>query len=339
MVSTMKRSLFLVAFLVCFSWNIVAQSSDTFDIATFRAPKGWAKQAGQDGIQFSNEDKATGGFILLTLFKSVPSLGTPGDDFNAAWGNIAKEAVNVPSAPQMQPPENKDGWQIVSGFAPFEKDGMKGAAFLVTASGFGKMVNVLILTNTDAFEQDVTAFLTSVSLKKPAVQPQPQAPVNSNGSPSLTGNYWKQGAVRGGMLGHSGLATGTFAKTYQFFPNGTYKFYREDMQLAAPKYYLENEEGTYTVSGNTITITPKKSAFSQHRLKKEDPPSASGKLPLSTAQYRFEFWFYDGNWRLLLSPSDGGETKRDGTFSFYRNGEPQRTYQYQLVDASGRLIQ
>jgi hypothetical protein len=141
------------------------------------------------------------------------------------------------------------------------------------------------------------------------------------------------------MLGHSGLAIGTFAKTYQFFSDGTYKFYREDMQLAAPKYYLENEEGTYTVSGNTLTITPKKSSFSQHRLKKEDPPSAAGKLPLTTAQYRFEFWLYDGNWRLLLSPIDGNETKRDGTFSFYRNGEAQRTYQYQLVDASGRLIQ
>jgi hypothetical protein len=32
------------------------------------------------------------------------------------------------------------------------------------------------------------------------------------------------------------------------------------MQLAAPKYYLENEEGTYSVTGNTIT--PRKSSFS-----------------------------------------------------------------------------
>ena len=41
---------------------------------------------------------------------------------------------------------------------------------------------------------------------------------------------------------------------------------------------------------------------------------------------------------LLLSPIDGNETKRDGTFSYYRNGEPQRTYQYQMVDANQRLI-
>jgi hypothetical protein len=110
------------------------------------------------------------------------------------------------------------------------------------------------------------------------------------------------------------------------------------MQLAAPKYYLESEEGTYTVSGNTITITPKTSSYSQHRLSKDEPPTKSGKLPLSSAQYRFEFWMHDGNWALLLSPSDGNETKRDGTFSFWRIGEAQRTYQYVLVDAAGRLI-
>lgn len=111
------------------------------------------------------------------------------------------------------------------------------------------------------------------------------------------------------------------------------------MQLAAPKYYLENEEGTYKVTGNTITITPRKSSFSQHRLSKEEPPIKSGPLSLLTVQYRFEFWNYDGNWRLLLSPVDGNENKRDGTFSFYRNGEPQRTYQYMLVNAKGVLIQ
>src|SRR4029079_12823972 len=117
-----------------------------------------------------------------------------------------------------------------------------------------------------------------------------------------------------------------------------YKFYRENMQLAAPKYYLENEEGTYTVNGNTITLTSKRAVYNQHRLNKEDPPIKSGNLPLSTVQYRFEFWKYDDIWRLLLSPVDGNETKRDGTFSFMRNGEEQRTYQYQLVDAKGVLI-
>ena len=335
----MRRSIpYLLLVLSMFSAGTFAQQSDTFDIATFQSPKGWQKQVGADGVQFSTEDKTAGTFCLISLLKSLPSLGSSKENFDAAWSTVVKEMVNPSTAPQMQPAANKDGWEILSGFAQFEKDGAKGAAVLVTATGSGRMVNILVITNTDAFEKNVTAFLESVSLKKPAVEVQPQAPVAQNGQPSLTGNYWKQGAIRGGMLGHSGLSTGTFAKNYQFFNDGTYKFYREDMQLAAPKYYLEREEGTYTVSGNTITIKASKSSYAQHRLSKEEPAAKSGPLPLETAQYRFEFWRYDDNWRLLLSPLNGNETKRDGTFSFYRNGEPQRTYQYQMVDASGKLM-
>ena len=331
--------LYILLFMLVLSTDAFAQRAETFDIASFQPPNGWSKSAGADAVQFMTEDKAAGTFCLISLFKSLPSLGNSKENFDAAWSTIVKETVNVSAAPQLQPVDNKDGWEIVTGFAPFEKDGAKGAAVLVTASGYGKMVNVLVLTNTDAFERHVSAFLASVSLKKPAVESQPQAPVAQSGSqPSLVGNHWKQGAIRGGMLGHSGLSTGTFSKTYQFFGDGTYKFYREDMQLAAPKYYLEHEEGTYTVSGNTLTIKPRKSSFSQHRLNKEEPPAKSGNLQLETAQYRFEFWRYDDNWRLLLSPLAGNETKRDGTFSFWRNGEAQRTYQYHLVDASGKLM-
>jgi hypothetical protein len=333
----MKQLLFTAMCLVCFSWTIFAQTTETFDISTFQSPKGWTKQVGQDAVQFSVADNDS--YCLIMLYRSIPGLGSPKENFDAAWSTIVKEAVAVSAAPQMLPADGKGEWLIAGGFAPFEKDGSKGVAMLITATGYGRMVNALVLTNTQAYEAAVTAFLESISFKKPAVQTPPQTPANTNGSqPALAGNFWKQGGVRQGMLGHAGLSTGSFSKTYQFFSNGTYKFSREDMQLAAPKYYLESEEGTYKVTGNTITITPNKASFSQHRLNKQDPPTASGKLPLSTAQYRFEFWLHDDNWALLLSPVDGNETKRDGTFSFWRNGEAQRTYQYVLVDANGRLI-
>ena len=334
----MKSIFFLLITLLLVLPNAFAQP-ETFDIATFQAPKGWARQAGADSVQLSTEDKTTGAFCLISVFKSLPGLNDSKENFDAAWQTIVKEAVNPSAPPQMQPATSKDGWEIVTGFAQFDKEGAKGAAILVTASGYGRMVNVLIITNSDTFEKTIGTFLESVSLKKPPVVPQPQAaPVAQNGQPSLAGNYWKQGGIRGGMLGHGSLATGTFSKTYQFNADGTYRFFVENMQLAAPKYYLENEEGTYKVSGNTITITARKASFSQHRLKKEDPPSASGPIPLLNVQYRFEFWLHDGNWALLLSPADGNENKRDGGFSFYRNGEPQRTYQYVLVNAKGELI-
>jgi hypothetical protein len=333
-----KLSLTLVLGILVFSTNLFAQVPETFDIASFRAPKGWNKEVGQEAIQFSTADKDL--YCLVTLFKSVPGLGSAKENFDAAWETIVKETVTVSSAPQMFPSDPKGEWLIAGGFAPFEKNGAKGVAVLYTATGYGKMVNALVLTNTQVYEAPVTAFLESISFKQPEVEPQPQTPANQNGSqPSLAGNFWKKGGIGKGLLGHADLSPGTFSDTYQFFNNGTYKFTRVNSQYAAPKWYLENEEGTYAVTGNAITLTTKKASFSQHRLNKEDPPLKSGNLPLSTVQYRFEFWKYDGNWRLLLSPVDGNETKRDGTFSFWRNGEAQRTYQYHLVDAKGSLIQ
>jgi hypothetical protein len=318
--------------------NIFAQETETFDVATFQAPKGWTKQTVDNSIRFSIADKDA--YCLVTLFRSIPGLGSPKENFDASWDTIVKEVVTVSAAPQMFPSDTKGEWLLVGGFAPFEKSGEKGVAVLYTASGYGKMVNALVLTNTQAYEATITAFLESVSLKKPAVETQSQVAANPNGSqPSLTGNFWKKGGISKGLLGHSDLSPGTFSDTYQFFSNGTYKFTKVNSQYTAPKWYLENEEGTYTVTGDTITLTSKKAVFSQHRMNREDPPLKSGNLPLSRVQYRFEFWSYDGNWRLLLSPVDGNETKRDGAFSFYRNGEAQRTYQFHLVDAQGKLIQ
>jgi len=330
------RSLAAITLALAFlSARVSAQNSETFDISSFRSPAGWNKQAGPDSVQFSIEDKSS--YCLIMLFKSIPGLASPKENFDAAWSTIVKEAVTVSSGPQMFPADKNGEWLLAGGFAPFEKNGEKGVAVLYTATGYGKMVNALVLTNTQAYEAATTAFLESISFKKAEVVP-PQTPVSTNSGPSIAGNFWKQGGIRGGMLGHAGLATATFSKTYNFLSDGTYKFFTENMQLAAPKYYLENEEGTYKVTGNMITITPRRASFSQHRLNKADPPIASGKLPLSTVQYRFEFWLNDGNWALLLSPADGNENKRDGTFSFWRNGEAQRTYQYVLVNAKGELI-
>lgn len=182
----MKQILALFLCLVAFSITAPAQYSDTFDIASFQPPKGWHKQATPNSIQLSTEDKANGTYCLITLFKSLPGTNNSRENFDAAWQTVVMGMVDVSTAPQMASPATDDGWEIQSGFSPFEKGGEKGIAMLVTASGFGKMVNVLILTNTQAYEQNISAFLDSISLKKPvgvlAVAPVKSAPAVSSGN-------------------------------------------------------------------------------------------------------------------------------------------------------------
>jgi hypothetical protein len=159
----------------------------TFDLATFTPPQGggWKKQSAESTVQFSKEDAAKGIYCLITLYKAVPGTANSKENFDMAWETLVKEMVTVSAATQMQPVETVSGWEKQSGYAPFEADGNKGIVMLVTSSGINKMVNLIILTNTDVYEKEMTAFLESISLKKintVAVKPvtDPVKPVQSN---------------------------------------------------------------------------------------------------------------------------------------------------------------
>jgi hypothetical protein len=160
--------------------NIFAQQQ-TFDITTFTIPNGWKKQVTESAIQFSKEDAAKATYCLITLYKAIP--GKPGskENFDMAWETLVKEMVTVSSAPEMQPTSTENGWEALSGYAPFESDGNKGIALLVTSTGFEKMVNILVMTNTDAYEKEMTAFLESVSFKK--ITPAANKPVSNTVKP------------------------------------------------------------------------------------------------------------------------------------------------------------
>lgn len=178
------KKLFVFLFF-CSTGNVVLSQQQIFDLATFTPPKGWKKQNTEAVMQFTKEDPAKGTHCLITLYKAIP--GKPGskENFDLAWETLVKEMVTVSVVPQMQPVETENGWEVQSGFAPFESDGKKGIAILATSTGYEKMVNIIILTNTDVYEKEMTAFLESISLKKlntVAIKPvtNPVKPLQSN---------------------------------------------------------------------------------------------------------------------------------------------------------------
>lgn len=161
----MKNNLLFLCALCVFAGNIAAQS-ETFDISTFTAPKGWNKTKTENSVQFSKEETAKGTYCILTLLKAVPGTASSKDNFDAAWESVVKEMVTVTGQPEMQSPVKEDGWEAQSGYTQFTSGDTKGIAMLVTSSGFGQMVNIIILTNSDVYENDITTFLGSVSFIK-----------------------------------------------------------------------------------------------------------------------------------------------------------------------------
>src|SRR6187455_1729300 len=159
------KKIFLLSVLYVFVGKSFAQK-ETFDISTYTAPKTWKKKRTESAVQFSKEDAAKGTYCLITLYKSVAGTTNSKENFDLAWTSVVKEMVNVSTAPEMQPSAKEDDWDVESGYAAFESDGEKGVALLVTSTGYNKMVNLLILTNTDVYEKEMTSFIGSISLKK-----------------------------------------------------------------------------------------------------------------------------------------------------------------------------
>lgn len=176
----------ILLFLGVLYSTIVFAQQQTFDITTYTAPKGWGRQATENSIQFSKEDAAKGNYCIIMLLKSIPGTTDAKANFDAAWQTVVKETVTVSTPPEMQPPASENGWEAQTGYAPFESDGNKGIALLVTSTGFEKMVNILVMTNTEVYEKEISDFLESVSFKKqnpvankPATNPVKNPPITT----------------------------------------------------------------------------------------------------------------------------------------------------------------
>lgn len=325
----MKRLLVLIICILSFPVSYLAQTSETFDLATFLSPKGWQKQVSQNSIQFSTAEKAD--YCLITLYKSVPGLNDPKENFDAAWETIVKKTVTPTAAPQMFPADNKEDWQLLGGFAPFEKDGEKGVAVLYTASGYGKMVNALVLTNTQAYEATATAFLNSISLKKLETIAKPQAESNA-GNSAIVGQWGMSVSGQRNFEVNHGIA-GYSTRQYTFNPNGTYLFVIKTFSYVSDKLLFSNETGTYQISGNNVTINPQKSVI--QAWSKKDGTDKWGRLlstqnkSLEKVTYQFSKHYFSGIQETNLVLKTDKATLRDGSFT--ANSDFPSSYLYAPV--------
>lgn len=68
--------------------------------------------------------------------------------------------------PQLQPSETENGWETQSGFATFDSEGTKNVVYLITSCDNVSMMSMIILTNSEIYQTEVTNFIESIILKK-----------------------------------------------------------------------------------------------------------------------------------------------------------------------------
>ena len=314
----------LIAQILCLSAaRPIFCQTEKIDIIQFTSPTGWTKTP-KDGLMvYSNTDKKTGGFCLLTVYPSSASAGSPNNDFINQWNEKVVKPFKAQTNPKTET-QTDDGWTSVSAASQFESDGTTSAVMMTVISGYGRAASILAILNNQEYLPQVDAFMTGIKMDKaqaiadakpPSTTPtSPTTPVANSYSPAALVGQWGTG-IAGDTVSGNYIQYGSVAsqKYYQFNADGTYSFiYSGYSGLAgtAGAFQITMEEsGVYTLNGDSMTITPKKS---QTRSKSEGLKNN----PLEAVTYRWTIHYFEGigEYALVLHPDH--QTKRDGGFDY-----------------------
>ncbi len=157
-----KLFLLLVISSNCFS------QTETFDIATYTAPKDWKKDGNTGAVAYTNVNTTTGAFCILALYACSASLGDAQKDFDKEWNDRVVIAHKGEANPKTETQTTADGWKVVSGAAQIKMEGVDAYAILTVFSGFQKKFIVLTLLNDQSYLTGVDAFLENIKLDKKA---------------------------------------------------------------------------------------------------------------------------------------------------------------------------
>ena len=154
-----------------------------FDVINYILPNGWDKTEMANGIQLSTKNDGKGNYAAAIILRSAASTAPANENFTASWEKLVKGTVSVSGEPTMQDPATEKGWGILSGQASYTDGANKGLVTLITATGNNKMANVIILTNTDKYQNQIQDFIKSLDLNEAAIaqndKTNPISPTNA----------------------------------------------------------------------------------------------------------------------------------------------------------------
>lgn len=339
------KTIFFTVFFTALAINGFSQKQ-TFDVVSFAVPKSWQQKQNDRSVQLLATDNKTGAYVMAIITKATPSAASANENFNNQWTSAIKNQIQLDGEPVMQPPSNGNGWEIITGGATYTDSAVKGNVVLLSATGGGQTVTVIIMTNTRQYEKELSAFLNSLELAAPSnnVTSSNANPSVNNPSPSSIVGLWTYYTSE--TSGYSGglpqVTAGYSRREYLFYANGQYVFRAKNWSVYMKEILFVYETGTWKINGNQLTITPAggkgewwgKAAGGStigwgNRIKAAD-------YKLEKTTYSFEFKYYSGTKETSLILSNSNRTERDGSSNSNNTvnswGYSQRALDKSLID-------
>ena len=131
--------------------SILTQSfsqTEKFDVASFLPPKGW-QRSDSNGVILFHDYKTKNNltsFCQIILYPSRASNANAASNFNEEWNLKVTQPTGDKTKPTTQTEKTPDGWTAVTGYANITQSGLTYMKMLVTATGFGRTMSVMVNT-------------------------------------------------------------------------------------------------------------------------------------------------------------------------------------------------
>ena len=293
--------------------------TEKIDIIQFTSPRGWTKTP-KDGLMvYSNSDKNTGGFCILTVYPSTASAGSPNNDFANEWNEKVVKPFKAQANPKTET-QTEDGWTSVSAATQIESDGITSAVMMTVISGYGRTAIILAIFNNQEYLPQIDAFMTGIKMDKAQAiaDAKPSPTVNTgvgSSSNSAVGKWAKSFSGTKGRDQSANILNSEYYKSqYTFNSDGTYVFKAEKWlgYIKSNEFWMTDESGNYTVVGEMLTIIPKKSVTSLKN--REGVLLKTQANPLEKTTYKWTLYYFSGIKETNLILQTDTETRRDGPF-------------------------
>ena len=139
---------------------------ETFDIATYTAPKDFKKDSKQGVVMYTHVNTTTGSFCVIAIYASTVSAGNEQKDFANEWTDLVVTPYKTEANPKTETQTNADGWKAVAGAAAVKQNGLDSYVILTVFSGFGITTSVLANLNDQAYLPQVDSLLENMKLDK-----------------------------------------------------------------------------------------------------------------------------------------------------------------------------
>ena len=139
---------------------------EKFDIASFNPPQGWQRLDSNGVLVFHDyrtKDNLTS-FAQIILFQSRPTNSNATKNFNDEWSTRVSQPTGLKTKPTTQSEKTPDGWTAVTGYANITQSGLSYMRMLVTATGFGRTMSIMVNTAGTEHASAIDKFFKELNL-------------------------------------------------------------------------------------------------------------------------------------------------------------------------------